>query len=92
MRTFVWCRRDSRDHGYSHPVEGLQITVDLHEMKVIDIYDDRKIPIPWRKRNYAYDQYIKDGGKMREPLKPLEIVQPEVRQGIWLIDSKGTKF
>jgi len=67
-------RRDAKDNGYAHPIEGVVALVDLIEEKVVHLVDEEKIvPIPKQPRNY--DRASIPG--TRKDLKPLDIVQTE---------------
>lgn len=58
---------------WAHPIENLVAVVDLEQKKVIQIQDDGVIPIPMKNDAYA----MKDKTSQREPVKPLNIVQPK---------------
>jgi primary-amine oxidase len=65
-------RRDARDNGYAHPIEGVVALVDLIENRVVHLVDEPDIvPIP--KRYYDTASI----GKMRDDVKPLDIVQKD---------------
>jgi primary-amine oxidase len=67
-------RRDARDNGYAHPIEGVVTLVDLIENRVVHLVDEPDIvPIPKQSRNYD----VASIGKMRNDVKPLDIVQKE---------------
>eukprot|EP00854_Cymbomonas_tetramitiformis_P019543 gene19543-23369_t len=74
------------DNGYSRPVEGIHVVVDLQSMRVISVHDEELVPIPPPDplRNYIGERVP---GAL--PLKPLSVVQPEgpsyhVREGLVL--------
>jgi primary-amine oxidase len=67
-------RRDARDNGYAHPIEGVVALVDLIENRVVHLVDEPDVvPIPKQSRNYD----VTSIGKMRNDVKPLDIVQKE---------------
>ena len=67
-------RRDIKDNGYAHPIEGVVALVDLIEDKVVQLVDEPDIvPIPKRSRNYDRASIP----KMRDDVKPLDIVQKD---------------
>jgi primary-amine oxidase len=67
-------RRDAKDNGYAHPIEGVVALVDLIEEKVVHLVDEPEIvPIPKRSRNYDTASI----GKTRDDVKPLDIVQKD---------------
>jgi primary-amine oxidase len=70
---FVWVKNHEHDNGYAHPVEGLNVVVDINRLRVLRIDDHGGPPVPLAEHNYAA-QFQK---RWRTDLKPLEIVQPE---------------
>ena len=75
---FVWVRMFELDNFYAHPVEGLNIVVDIDLMKVIRVDDHSEstgnvVPVP--KTQVNYDSSLLT--EFRTPLKPLDIVQSE---------------
>ncbi|WP_353864850.1 copper amine oxidase [Svornostia abyssi] len=83
-RPLTWVRSgDPDDNGYARPVEGLQVVVDLDEMKVVEVIDHGVVPLPPRPGNYYPDLAMGDPENvpvmdgMREDVKPIEITQPE---------------
>jgi len=68
-------RKDAKDNGYAHPIEGVVALVDLIEDRVVQLVDETDIVlIPKRSRNYDRDSIP----NMRGDVEPLDIVQ---RQG-----------
>ena len=67
-------RRDPKDNGYAHPIEGVVALVDLIEDRVVHLVDEPEIvPIPKQSRNY-------DSASIPQPrkdVKPLDIVQKD---------------
>jgi len=67
-------RRDAKDNGYAHPIEGVVALVDLIEDRVVQLVDEEKVvPIPKQSRNYDRASIR----QMRKDVKPLDIVQKE---------------
>jgi primary-amine oxidase len=67
-------RKDAKDNGYAHPIEGVVALVDLIENRVVHLVDEPDIvPIPKRCRNYDRASIP----RTREDVKPLDIVQKE---------------
>lgn len=73
LRGMFLMRKESNDNIYAHPIEGLTALVDMNAQRVVEVIDMGVVPVPQTMRNYER-QYIK---KMREPLKPIVITQPE---------------
>ncbi len=62
---------DLHENSYAHPVDGLQVLIDLTSGEVIRVEDYGIIPLPTRQGDYvSLDQPLRS-------LKPLEITQPE---------------
>jgi primary-amine oxidase len=81
-RPLTWMRSAPGEHGYARPVEGLVVTVDLDEMKVIDVTDHGVVPIPQTPANYEEPWIFEEGNvpaftEYRQDVKPIEITQPE---------------
>jgi primary-amine oxidase len=74
LRALCFVRSEPTDNGFARPLDGVVAVVDLHKMEVIRIEDHGVVPLPPESGNWAR-QYV---GRMRQDLKPLEIVQ---RQG-----------
>jgi primary-amine oxidase len=67
-------RRDAKDNGYAHPIEGVVALVDLIENRVVHLVDEPDIlPIPKVSRNYDRASIP----HTRKDLRPLDIVQTE---------------
>jgi len=65
-------RRDIKDNGYAHPIEGVVALVDLIEDRIVHLVDEPDIvPIPQRSRNYDRASIA----RIRDDVKPLDIVQ-----------------
>src|SRR5712691_2348777 len=74
VRALTWVRNALTDNGYAHPVDGLQVLVDLNKMQVLRIDDNGAISVQrGADGNYTSD-YIQE---LRTDLKPLEILQAD---------------
>ena len=71
--TFSWLRLRENENFYAHPIEGINAVVDIKAGKVVRVDDYGAKPIPMAEFNYEHQFF----DKFREPLKPLDIVQPE---------------
>lgn len=76
--TFVWMRMYELDNYYAHPVEGVNVVVDIDRMKVVRVDDHDAdtgsfMPVPERSVNYDSSLLT----EFRTPLKPLDVVQSE---------------
>lgn len=76
--TFVWVRQFELDNYYAHPVEGLNVVVDIDKLEVIRVDDHsaktgKDVPVPMIPSNYDADVLT----EFRKPLKPLDVVQSE---------------
>jgi primary-amine oxidase len=81
-RPLTWVRSEAGEHGYARPIEGVICTVDLDEMKVIDVEDHGVVPLPPLAGNYDLDRMGAEGNvprfeRPRADVKPIEITQPE---------------
>ena len=81
-RPLTFVRTSEHDNGYARPVEGLIVTVDLDEMKVVDVTDHGVVPLPPKAGNWYPELKFDDDNILgitedREPLKALEITQPD---------------
>src|SRR5262245_43011551 len=74
VRALTWIRNAPTDNGYAHPVDGLQVLVDLNKMQVLRIDDNGSIPVPVQADGNYTPDYIKE---FRTDLKPLEITQAD---------------
>jgi len=67
-------RKDAKDNGYAHPIEGVVALVDLIENRVVHLVDEPDIvPIPKRSRNYDRASIP----RTRDDVRPLDITQKE---------------
>ncbi|RYE40978.1 MAG: primary-amine oxidase [Hyphomicrobiales bacterium] len=73
MRALVFVRQDPDDSPYAHPIENFIVIYDLSAGKVVNVEDDKVIPVPKASGNYL-PKYV---GPARTDLKPISITQPE---------------
>src|SRR5207244_12352935 len=67
-------RRDLKDNGYAHPIEGVVALVDLIENRIVHLVDEPDIiPIPKKSRNYDRASIP----QTRRDVKPLDVVQKD---------------
>lgn len=76
--TFVWMRMFELDNYYAHPVEGINVVVDIDTMEVLRVDDHfaetgEYVPVPTTPLNY--DSAILT--EYRKPSAPLDVVQPD---------------
>lgn len=76
--TFVWLRMSDLDNYYAHPVEGLNVVVDVDKLEVLRVDDHSAasgtfVPVPDTLINYDAELLT----DFRKPLKPLDVVQSE---------------
>ena len=72
-RCIAFVREDKTDNGYARPVQGLIAHVDITAGKVAHLEDNGDWPLP--PESGRYDAASQP--RLREPLKPLRITQPE---------------
>jgi primary-amine oxidase len=68
-----WLRLRENENFYAHPIDGLNVAVDVKTGQVLRIDDHGGPPIPMAEINYDPD-FLPPA---RTPLKPLNVVQPE---------------
>ncbi|WP_035485230.1 primary-amine oxidase [Geminicoccus roseus] len=75
--TFVWMRMFPLDNYYAHPVEGINVVVDVDKMVVlrVDDYFADAEPIPVPETPVNYDSAIVTS--YQPAGKPLDVVQPD---------------
>ncbi|KRR30025.1 hypothetical protein CQ13_14600 [Bradyrhizobium retamae] len=67
-------RRDLKDNGYAHPIEGVVALVDLIENRIVHLVNEPDIiPIPKKSRNYDQASIP----QTRKDVKPLDVVQKD---------------
>lgn len=69
---FCWLKDDASANGYSRPIEGLVVVVDLETLEVVDVEDHGPVPIPPDSGRYSSGSV-----QTRSDLKPLEVSQVE---------------
>jgi primary-amine oxidase len=74
VRVLAFVQEQEHDLAWAHPVDGVSAYVDLIEKKVFKIVDEFELPVPAESGDYD-DPAVR--GPLREPLKPIEITQPE---------------
>src|SRR6185312_7980970 len=85
-------RRDHKDNGYAHPIEGVVALVDLIENRIVHLVDEPDIiPIPKTSRNYERASIP----QTRNDVKPLDVVQkdgPSFSVDGWKVDWQNWSF
>ncbi len=71
----VWYRKQEGSNLYANPVSGLHFIVDLNRMELLEVEDDGGVPEPDTMGEYV--PRLVPGLRLRDDVKPLEIVQPE---------------
>jgi primary-amine oxidase len=71
----VWYRTDANSNPYANPVSGLHLILDLNRMQLLEVEDDYSVPAPETMGEYVPG--LVPGLRLRDDIKPLEIVQPE---------------
>ncbi|MEM9061010.1 MAG: primary-amine oxidase [Pseudomonadota bacterium] len=71
--TFVWIRNSPTDHQYAHPVEGLNVVVDIKTLEVLRIDDYGVTPVPEAHGNYAAEFQE----TTRNDLRQIDVTQPD---------------
>jgi len=73
LRCLSFTRDRVTDAPWAHPIDGLVAYVDLIARRVVEVVDDRILPVPAEHGNYTPDVI----GTMRDTLRPIEITQPD---------------
>jgi primary-amine oxidase len=71
----VWYRKDAGSSPYANPVSGLHLIVDLNRMELLEVEDQDSVPEPETMGEYVPG--LVPGQRLRDDIKPLEIMQPE---------------
>lgn len=71
----VWYRKQPGSSPYANPVSGLHLIVDLNRMELLEVEDHHSAPEPETMGEYVPG--LVPGQRLREDIRPLEIVQPE---------------
>ena len=72
-RVLSYLRDYPADNGYTRPVEGVVVFVDLATTEVLEVEDHGVVPVPIDKGSY----FPADNGPVRTGLRPIDIMQPE---------------
>lgn len=75
--TFVWMRMFELDNYYAHPVEGINVVVDVDTLEVLRVDDHFEasgdyVPVPEAPLNYDAALLT----EFRKPSSPLDVIQP----------------
>ncbi len=73
LRVPCFYTKDSLTNLFTRPIEGLFALVDLNTKSVLKVVDTGVRPLP----QHTYELTEAAAGKLREPLKPVKISQPE---------------
>jgi primary-amine oxidase len=78
MNCFIWTRLFPLDNYYAHPVEGLNVLVDLGDISIIEVVDHCEangdyVPLPRTPLNFDRELLT----QFRAPSAPLDVVQPK---------------
>ena len=68
-----WLRLRANENFYAHPIDGLNVAVDVKTGEVLRIDDHGGPPIPMAEINYD-PEFLPPP---RDPMKPLNVIQPE---------------
>jgi primary-amine oxidase len=71
-RALAWARAYPDGNSYARPIEGVVGLVDLNRGEVLEVVDHGPVPVPPGAGEFRAGHI-----QLREPLKPLEITQPE---------------
>jgi primary-amine oxidase len=71
----VWHRLEPGSSPYANPVSGLHLIVDLNTMELLEIEETGRVEVPATMGEYA--PRLVPGQRLREDVRPLQIVQPE---------------
>ena len=75
----TWVKKEPGANPYANPVSGLHCVIDLNSMELLRIEDDGGVPAPRVMGEYipARIPELLRSRWQRDPIKPLEIIQPE---------------
>jgi primary-amine oxidase len=71
----VWYRSREGSSPYANPVTGLHLVVDLNRMELLEVEDTHRVDEPETMGEYV--PHLVPGLRLREDLRPLEVVQPD---------------
>jgi primary-amine oxidase len=74
VRVLGFYQQDEQDMPWAHPVDGVVAYVDLTAARVTRIVDIGAFPVPAERGEWDAEPHARPP---REPLKPIEITQPE---------------
>ncbi|MEV6067749.1 primary-amine oxidase [Nocardia sp. NPDC052001] len=74
IRVFAFRQDHPEDHPWAHPVDGLCAYVDIITRELVDLIDDRILPVPEEHGNFQDPELALPG---YEGLEPIEITQPQ---------------
>lgn len=72
---FIWIKSSTYDNLYAHPVEGLNVVVDIKAMQVVAVEERQVVPVP--EKNVNYDACMLEDQKARTDLKEINVSQPD---------------
>ena len=72
-RCLCYYREEPNDNGYARPIEGLLAIVDMARGEVLEVIDERVVPLPADPGSYA----LAANGPAREDIKRVDIAQPD---------------
>jgi primary-amine oxidase len=73
--TDVWYRSSEDSNPYANPVSGLHFVIDMNTLELLEVEDASLIDRPQTMGEYV--PRLVPGQRLRDDLKPLEIVQPD---------------
>ncbi len=71
----VWYREREGSSPFANPVTGLHFVIDLNRMELLEVEDDSSVDEPHTMGEYV--PRLVPGQRLRDDIKPLEILQPE---------------
>ncbi|PKW15540.1 primary-amine oxidase [Saccharopolyspora spinosa] len=74
LRALAFLQGAPEELPWAHPVDGLVAYVDVIERRVLEVVDDRRLPVPAESGDYTDEELF---GPRRTTLKPIEITQPD---------------
>ncbi len=73
--TDVWYRNSEGSNPYANPLSGLHFVIDMNTLELLEIEDASAVDRPRTMGEYV--PRLVPGQRLRDDLKPLEIVQPD---------------
>ncbi|TWP36596.1 primary-amine oxidase [Leekyejoonella antrihumi] len=74
LRVLSFLQHRKEDHPWAHPIDGVVAYIDLVDKQVIEVVDDKVMPIPHEEGNFDDAAAT---GPARTSLRPIEITQPD---------------